>query len=141
MTKGEIHPLLKSNGYKPRTGNAMRTADNLFSQYIRARDRVCQKCGTDQKLQCSHIKSRAIKSIRYNDDNAMALCLRCHIYWWHKEPLEASEWMHKKFPGRYDRICKAQLEGIGKKIDYDAVKSELHEKLKSVTALESIDNF
>jgi len=117
---------------KKKPGNAMRTADNLFSKYIRLRDGVCQKCGTTEKLQCSHVKSRANKPVRYNDDNAMALCFRCHFYWWHKDPLAASEWMKDKWPGRYERICKVIQDNNGKKVDYDAVKLELHDKLKQL---------
>ena len=66
--------------------------DTIFSQYIRRRDKVCRKCGTNQNLQNSHIMSRVSQNLRWDERNAMTLCYKCHLCWWHKEILEAAEW-------------------------------------------------
>ncbi|MEK6819014.1 MAG: HNH endonuclease [Nanoarchaeota archaeon] len=66
--------------------------DRVFSLYIRQRDKVCRRCGINQNLQCSHIMSRVSQNLRWDERNAMALCYKCHLTWWHKEPLEAAEW-------------------------------------------------
>jgi hypothetical protein len=29
------------------------------------------------------------------------LCYHCHINWWHKNIIEASDWFKKRFPERY----------------------------------------
>lgn len=88
-----------------------RIAKKLFSQYIRERDGKCQKCGKTTSLQCSHVNSvGAYPALRFDPFNAIALCHRCHIYWWHKEPLEASEWFQNKFPAQYAYLVEARHE-------------------------------
>lgn len=86
-----------------------RTVDNLFSKVVRARDGRCLKCGTVEKLQCSHVLPRTHLSIRWDLDNAITLCYRCHIYWWHKNVLEAARWFEETFPGRADELRRKAL--------------------------------
>ena len=60
--------------------------DRLFSQYIRARDKICQRCGrAGGRLEAAHMFSRAKQSVRYDPDNCYALCggpssVSCHRY-------------------------------------------------------------
>jgi hypothetical protein len=55
--------------------------DALFSRYIRLRDKVCQRCGNGNTiLQAAHFHGRAEKSVRWDEDNACALCMGCHTY-------------------------------------------------------------
>ena len=58
--------------------------DVLFSELIRKKAKgKCQKCGKDvgfKRLQTSHFWGRARKSTRWDEDNAVALCFTCHIY-------------------------------------------------------------
>ncbi len=81
--------------------------DNLFSQYIRARDKVCQRCGGNHGLQCSHFWGRRRKSTRYDDDNCCALCFGCHLYF-HSNPQEYREFMIKRLGSeeKYDWLMK-----------------------------------
>lgn len=76
--------------------------DKIFSLIIRQRGH-CQKCGKaeDDKLQCSHIHSRSKLSVRWDLNNAFCLCSGCHIFWWHKHPIEAAEFT-KKVLGEYE---------------------------------------
>lgn len=61
-------------------------ADKWFSLYIRYRDDfTCQRCFaqyelSENMLDCSHFYSRAKKSVRFDPDNAVTLCKRCHMY-------------------------------------------------------------
>lgn len=61
-------------------------ADILFSEFIRERDDwTCQRCHIpchDNRgyLDCSHFFSRAKKSVRFDADNAVAFCKKCHDY-------------------------------------------------------------
>lgn len=61
-------------------------ADKYFSDFIRERDNwTCQRCLKEyekpsQGLHCSHFHSRAKKSVRFDPDNAIALCMSCHLY-------------------------------------------------------------
>lgn len=70
----------------------IRQADVLFAQAIKLRDKVSRKSGSSENLQCSHIWGRANKSVRWDMDNAFTLTAGEHLYWWHKEPVEAVEW-------------------------------------------------
>ena len=60
--------------------------DALFSTYIRTRDRWrCQRCGTfyappTQALHCAHFFSRGRYSVRFDPDNAAALCYDDHRF-------------------------------------------------------------
>lgn len=49
--------------------------------------------------------------------NILCLCYHCHINWWHKNPVEAGEWVKEKFPEnilyineRKDRTVKYTYE-------------------------------
>jgi len=63
--------------------------DKMFSNYIRKRDDyTCQFCGSIfdpferyglQGLDCSHFWGRAAKSVRFDPENADALCSGCHM--------------------------------------------------------------
>ena len=88
---------------RPARRNYQEQADKLFSQHIRNRDQRCQNCGTFDRLQCAHLISRSYKSIRTDEENAVALCSSCHTYFTHR-PLEWLEWIEVEFPGRYERL-------------------------------------
>lgn len=59
-------------------------ADKLFSDYIRTRDDwTCQRCFRQYdpptiSLHCSHFHGRGKKSVRFDPENAVALCFGCH---------------------------------------------------------------
>ena len=61
-------------------------ADKLFSLYIRDRANWrCERCHAQYQyptasLHCSHFWSRRCKSVRFDEDNAAALCFGCHNY-------------------------------------------------------------
>lgn len=84
---------------KPKKRNPKKTIinklDTAFSLIIRKRAQ-CEKCGRGNNLQCSHIHSREKKSVRWDLLNAFCLCSGCHLYWWHKHPIEAAEFTKSK---------------------------------------------
>ena len=59
--------------------------DEVFSKFIRARDKRCCRCGSPKRLTASHYWSRRHKSTRFDEDNVIALCFPCHIHQWEKE--------------------------------------------------------
>jgi hypothetical protein len=75
------HARSAGRSRRPRTGRraTKRKLDRLFSLRIRKRDRRCLRCGTRERLQCSHIVSRAADRVRWDDRNALTLCARCHM--------------------------------------------------------------
>ena len=65
----------------------IRPCDKLFSEYIRRRDQVCQiglRCGGSHKewkeLHCAHYHGRRKESVRFDPDNALALCPADHLW-------------------------------------------------------------
>lgn len=92
-------------------------ADAAFADYIKRRDNyTCQKCGKvyppkSQGLQCSHHFSRRYYNIRFDPDNAMALCYHCHVYWYQKDIPEAARWLEQKLgKDKIDRLIQLKNE-------------------------------
>jgi 5-methylcytosine-specific restriction endonuclease McrA len=59
----------------------------------------CQVCGKTGRLDSHHIYSRAKKSVRWNPDNGLALCVGHHIgsgFSAHKTPLDFHRWLEEK---------------------------------------------
>jgi hypothetical protein len=52
-------------------------ADKLFSLIIRSVGQ-CQRCGSQDNLQCAHIISRKYSATRTDERNAWCLCAKCH---------------------------------------------------------------
>lgn len=74
--------------------------DAIFSKVIRKQG-YCLRCNKLENLQCSHIHSRTKMSVRWDLHNAFCLCAGCHKYWWHKHPIDASEFARQKL-GEYN---------------------------------------
>ncbi len=111
-----------------------KACDILFSKYIRLRDGECQRCGSVEFLQNSHTIPRSrSKHLVFNEINCIALCIKCHLYFWHKNPLEATEWFKQKFPDRYDYLMK-EKEVISKMSydDYVYLRQELAQKISNL---------
>lgn len=82
---------------------SMSKADSEFSKWIRARDRVCARCGTDKNLTNSHFWPRQHKSVRYDPLNCIALCwMPCHKYHWEKEKQGAYRDFMIQWLGEYE---------------------------------------
>lgn len=74
----------------------------------------CLKCEKLKPLQAAHILAKGSHpSIRYDLDNVIGLCLACHIFWSHRDPVGFVDWIEAKFPGRIDRLRAAATERMG----------------------------
>ena len=88
--------------------------DKLLLQILRLRENnTCVKCGKRIKgcdSQTSHIvpKGNGASQRRWDLLNVVLMCYRCHLGWWHKNPLDAAEWFANKYPARnnYLRIYR-----------------------------------
>ncbi len=94
------------------------TADALFSNYIRLRDKYdCQRCGKHidpptAKIQCSHLYGRGNYAVRFDEDNAVALCgsvgvffaSGCHAY------LESNPVAHRDF--FFNRLGQEKFDAL-----------------------------
>lgn len=102
--------------------------DRLFSLLVRARDKVCCKCGTSQHLQCAHIFSRGYMNTRWDFRNAIALCSGCHKWFTH-HPIEWEDFIiarvgEEEFYAVRALACRTDI-----KVDYDAVLKDLEERM------------
>ena len=67
----------------------------LIREILVARDgEKCLRCGRQDKLQMSHIYPKGRhRGMEYYPENIKLLCTGCHLFWWHKHPMEASLWI------------------------------------------------
>ena len=65
--------------------------DKCCSDLVHERD-LCQKCGGFNSLQTAHIFSRSLRSVRWDLDNLLLLCAKCH-FWAHKNPILFTEFV------------------------------------------------
>lgn len=90
---------------------------------------TCQKCGSKpEKIDGSHVYPEGTyHGLSANIENIKALCSYCHLYWWHKNPLEARDWFAKKFPERYKNLKKLAQTTIKKdwKKEYENLNRDM----------------
>jgi hypothetical protein len=118
---------------KPRS--IIKKLDRLFSECIRNIGQ-CEKCGSRENLQCAHVISRRHYNTRWDLENAICLCVKCHLYWSHKEPHAFVRWFDNKYGGslyevlkkRSEKTTKVDYEEKLKKMDYDKLEIEEAEK-------------
>lgn len=101
-------------------------ADKLFSLRIRSRGR-CEAEGyrftCSMQLQCCHIVPRKYMKVRWDDDNALAMCGAHHTFFTHN-PLEWVTFVEDKFPGRWESLRLRALAD-GPKPDYAEILTRL----------------
>lgn len=103
-------------------------ATELHSLIVRDRDGWrCQRCGTRpatrRGLHCAHIVSRTYSNTRTAEDNALALCARCHR-WFTNHPIEFGRFCDERF-GR-DAMDALRLRAESRaKVDWDAEAARL----------------
>lgn len=116
MTKYEIKELRK-----------------LQRQACLARDNnCCLRCGKTDRLCASHIYPKGkYRKLEFNPENVKTLCFSCHIMWWHKHPLEASEWLKTAIPEL--RLKRLHLQSITTDktiLDYNLIKLDLEREIE-----------
>lgn len=93
--------------------------DTAFADYIKARDRVCQKCGGGviepgklwaRHLNCAHFHGRGKYFTRWDEDNACGLCFAHHSYL-DANPIEKCEFFKNLLGAeRYEALNKRALK-------------------------------
>lgn len=87
----------------------------------------CIKCGGRRALAPSHIYPKGrYPRMAWVHDNVKTLCNPCHIFWWHKHPIEAAEWIKTAIaPDRYQRLKEMAKPNGMPPVNLEAVKEEL----------------
>lgn len=129
---------LNSKGYQESERKRLITKlDEVFSKFIRARDKRCLYCGKgpeQAQLQCSHVYSRKNLSVRWDEKNAKALCSYHHRRFWHEQPKEALEWLTGLWGEEHMAELKLKANAIKQWTvpELKALLAELTEKLSSL---------
>lgn len=106
----------------------------LVREYVILRDKCCLRCGKTHILHASHIYPRGkYRKMQYDTDNVKVLCLGCHLYWWHKHPIEASEWLETAIDKNRLNRLKKKANTINKEpMIYADMKKDLENKIKQI---------
>jgi hypothetical protein len=107
----------------------------LAKKVAKARDHyIDQRSGLKVEGLNAHgshiIPVSAGNALKYDTENIICLSYHNHINWWHKNPLEASEWFKTKFPKRY-KYLQSKKNNIVKYTveDLQAIKIKLEKQL------------
>ncbi len=100
----------------------------VFAEIVRMEGK-CVVCNSKKGLHCSHIINVSqSEALRFDFRNALCMCHKHHIYWWHKNPLEATKWFKEKYPGNYKFLMLHRHDMVKRNLqDY----IDLYEQLKS----------
>ena len=103
-------------------------ADRLFRDIIRNRDKsLCQNCSSPFHPQLAHIISRRYYTVRWDTNNALILCAKCHARWTY-HPLEWEQWIIKRIgQEEYETLKRKALSY--EKINYKELVSKLSDQL------------
>jgi hypothetical protein len=113
------------------------TADKLFSEYIRTRDKwTCQRCFKKYQpptsaLHCSHHHGRGKEATRFDDLNCDALCYGCHMYFT-AHPIEHVSWKKERIGEEAYKELQLKANSYCKK-DRKTRRQEIQQKLKGLT--------
>ena len=74
--------------------------------------------------------------MQFNLENVKALCVGCHLYWWHKHPIDAREWAEKTLGRALLTRLKKQANTINKESwNYKDIKHEIEQKIMEIGEL------
>lgn len=121
---------------KPAPKTLKNKADKLFSLIVRARG-VCERCGRrppEVTLQCAHILSRKYIATRWDEKNALSLCVGDH-HWGHQNPVEWMLWLEEMFGLDYIKDLRAkalQYAGRVSRVDYEELVADLKRRAEEL---------
>jgi hypothetical protein len=117
--------VIKSSSKAATKRKLVSQCDVLVRQLVLSRDGYkCCKCGGTNVLQAAHILSKGPWSrIRFAVLNVLTLCVRCHLYWAHRDPIAFVDWLEDMYPGRIQQLkIMAATRG---KLDLKLIKLSL----------------
>lgn len=96
---------------------------------------ICERCGKyTSVIHGAHVESVRHEMTCADTENIIALCFHCHFEFWHKYPMEASEWFKSKWPGRYERLRERAQQNPDYSVeDWKSIYQYLDSRLKNTT--------
>lgn len=106
----------------------------LLGEACRKRDGYkCIKCSKTTALHTSHIYPVGReKKMEFIIDNVKTLCHRCHLYWFHKHPVEAMEWLQETMPDRLKKLKTISNSTQKGCYDYETIKKRLEDFINNI---------
>lgn len=126
MQRKALHPVSKKKKLKTE-------CLKLLRELVILRDgERCLRCGKTNILHLSHIYPKGKqRGMELDPDNLKLLCAGCHIYWWHKSPLEAQNWLVSVLPP--ERLQRLKLMSqTAQKVDLELQKLYLESEVKKL---------
>jgi Bacteriophage Lambda NinG protein. len=114
------------------TKSEKKNIQKLLREIVFLRDgEACLKCGKTEAISLSHIYPKGrYRSMELDPDNLKPLCYACHLLWWHKNPIEAHEWLQTAIPKkRLDRL-KLMANTSNKVPEYKLYKLWCEQEIK-----------
>ena len=109
--------------------------DKLVSEYVRKRSGgYCERCGKYygwKNLQTCHFYGRSRKSVRWDEDNLVALDFGCHQYWG-SHPAEFVEWFKSYLGEEKFNLLASRMRIVGKP-DKELLTLYFRGKIREVT--------
>lgn len=131
-------------GWKPKKGKNDRqklisACDDLFREIIWIKDKgVCQRSHKRTNLQVAHFHTRAILSLRWNEDNACLLNANTHHRWAHVYHAAFRDFWIKRVGDRKFNMLKwkAQFNGTIYTSSIKLLRDSLRARLKELKGLQ-----
>jgi 5-methylcytosine-specific restriction endonuclease McrA len=119
----------------PRHGRrfTVKDLDALVRAIVVLRDgQRCRRCGNVTGLQASHVYGKgAHPSLRWDPDNVKLLCVRCHLYWWHRDTATAMRWWEGTVAADVaERLRRAAYQGTHGRLDKVLTGIALEQRLR-----------
>jgi hypothetical protein len=106
---------------------------SLIHELVVLRDgEKCLRCGKTERLQMSHIYPKGrYRRLELEPDNIKFLCFSCHLCWFHKNPIEARDWLDSVMPkNRLERLKLMSLDSSPNRLDLKLHKIFLEHEIK-----------
>lgn len=105
--------------------------DKLTTEILKLRFNCCERCGSRDWLQTSHIISRRYSATRCMQDNVQLLCAKCHRRLT-DFPREFSQWITESIgSAKYEKLRRLAEENTSK-MDWEALFYELKQDKKDL---------
>lgn len=113
--------------------------DTAWSELVKLRAGMkCEYCGKTTTLNSHHIYSRSKKSMRWNPDNGVSLCVAHHVFSStfsaHKTSLEFADWIRNKKGDKYIDNLRLKANSISKlfKFEKEILLEDLRKQINNL---------
>lgn len=110
---------------------------NLLKSFVTLRDgQKCVVCGKKMRgLNLSHIFPRGqYPRLEFEPLNVFLQCPKHHLFWWHKNPIEAADWYNKTIPLTRRKKLLSLIKNYDKikPIKYEICLGQIQKSIKEI---------